>query len=207
MGTHSSTLAWKIPWTEEPGRLQAYRVRHDWATSLSTASESKDILDERRHMGDYSPCRAWRPLLSFLNGVQLLYNVAFVSAIIKMNQLYVHTHLPTSPPSPSRSSQSTKLSSLHRTSCVFYTWQWRRFKTKRWMWRLMPPEPSRICHLGSTTHSYFSRLRATAPDTWDSGAQAATRGHFWNGRWQNQPWRRGPGTTEQPGYPSDLGAL
>ena len=151
MGTHSSTLAWKIPWTEEPGRLQAYRVRHDWATSLSTASESKDILDERRHMGDYSPCRAWRPLLSFLNGVQLLYNVAFVSAIIKMNQLYVHTHLPTSPPSPSRSSQSTKLSSLHRTSCVFYTWQWRRFKTKRWMWRLMPPEPSRICHLGSTT--------------------------------------------------------
>ena len=37
-GTHSSTLAWKIPWTEEPGRLQSMgslRVRHDWATSLS----------------------------------------------------------------------------------------------------------------------------------------------------------------------------
>ena len=34
---HSSTLAWKIPWTEEPGRLQSMgwrRVRHDWATSL-----------------------------------------------------------------------------------------------------------------------------------------------------------------------------
>ena len=31
--THSSTLAWKIPWTEEPGRL--LRVGHDWATSLS----------------------------------------------------------------------------------------------------------------------------------------------------------------------------
>ena len=32
------TLAWKIPWTEEPGRLQfmgSRRVRHDWATSLS----------------------------------------------------------------------------------------------------------------------------------------------------------------------------
>ena len=30
--THSSTLAWKIPWTEEPGRLQSMgsqRVRHD----------------------------------------------------------------------------------------------------------------------------------------------------------------------------------
>ena len=38
MATHSSTLAWKIPWTEEPGRLQSMgllRVRRDWATSLS----------------------------------------------------------------------------------------------------------------------------------------------------------------------------
>ena len=32
MATHSSTLAWKIPWTEEPGGLQpmgSQRVRHD----------------------------------------------------------------------------------------------------------------------------------------------------------------------------------
>ena len=32
MAAHSSTLAWKIPWTEEPGRLQStesQRVRHD----------------------------------------------------------------------------------------------------------------------------------------------------------------------------------
>ena len=38
MAPHSSTLAWKITWTEEPGRLQSMgslRVRHDWATSLS----------------------------------------------------------------------------------------------------------------------------------------------------------------------------
>ena len=38
MAPHSSTLAWKIPWTEEPGRLQSMgslRVGHDWATSLS----------------------------------------------------------------------------------------------------------------------------------------------------------------------------
>ena len=38
MATHSSILAWKIPWTEEPGRLQSMglqRVGHDWATSLS----------------------------------------------------------------------------------------------------------------------------------------------------------------------------
>ena len=37
MAPHSSTPAWKIPWTEEPGRLQSMgslRVRHDCATSL-----------------------------------------------------------------------------------------------------------------------------------------------------------------------------
>ena len=38
MAPHSSTLAWKTPWTEQPGRLQSMgllTVRHDWATSLS----------------------------------------------------------------------------------------------------------------------------------------------------------------------------
>ena len=38
MAPHSSTLAWKIPWTEEPGRLQStgsLRVGHDWVNSLS----------------------------------------------------------------------------------------------------------------------------------------------------------------------------
>ena len=38
MATHSSTLAWKIPWMEEPGRLQSMgslRVGDHWATSLS----------------------------------------------------------------------------------------------------------------------------------------------------------------------------
>ena len=38
MAPHSSTLAWKIPWTEEPGGLQSMglqRVRHHWATELN----------------------------------------------------------------------------------------------------------------------------------------------------------------------------
>ena len=41
MATHSSTFAWKIPWTEEPGRLQStgsQRVGHDSATSLSLSA-------------------------------------------------------------------------------------------------------------------------------------------------------------------------
>ena len=42
MAPHSSTLAWKIPWMEEPGRLRSMgslRVRHDWVTSLSCIGE------------------------------------------------------------------------------------------------------------------------------------------------------------------------
>ena len=41
MALHSSTLAWRISWTEEPGGLQSMgsrRVGHDWATSLSLST-------------------------------------------------------------------------------------------------------------------------------------------------------------------------
>ena len=41
MAPHSSTVAWKIPWMEVPGRLQSMgslRVRHDGATSLSLST-------------------------------------------------------------------------------------------------------------------------------------------------------------------------
>ena len=42
MAPHSSTLAWQVSWTEEPGRLRpmgSLGVRHDWATSLSCVGE------------------------------------------------------------------------------------------------------------------------------------------------------------------------
>ena len=44
MATHSSILAWSIPWTEEPGGLQSmglWRVRHDWTTNTFTFSSSE----------------------------------------------------------------------------------------------------------------------------------------------------------------------
>ena len=47
MATHSSILAWKIPWTKEPGRLQSMgsqRVWHDWATSQFSAVHSCPTL-------------------------------------------------------------------------------------------------------------------------------------------------------------------
>ena len=54
MAPHSSTLAWKIPWMEEPGRLQSMgslRVRHDWVTSLSCLE---------KEMATHSSVLAWR---------------------------------------------------------------------------------------------------------------------------------------------------
>ena len=50
MATHSSTLAWKIPWTKEPGRLQSLgsqRVGHVWATSLFFLSQSLTTLKNK----------------------------------------------------------------------------------------------------------------------------------------------------------------
>ena len=46
MATHSSILAWKIPWMVEPGRLQSMglqRVRHDSATSLHSLKEKAGL--------------------------------------------------------------------------------------------------------------------------------------------------------------------
>ena len=47
MATHSSILAWRIPWTEEPCRLQctgSQRVRHDWVTSPYDDSRSSLLI-------------------------------------------------------------------------------------------------------------------------------------------------------------------
>ena len=59
MAPHSGTLAWKMPWTEEPGRLQSMgslRVGHDWVTSLSLFT----FIHWRRK---------WQPTPVFLPGV------------------------------------------------------------------------------------------------------------------------------------------
>ena len=59
MAPHSSTLAWKIPWMEEPGRLQfmgSLRVGHDWATSLSLFTS----MHLEKEMATHSSVLAWR---------------------------------------------------------------------------------------------------------------------------------------------------
>ena len=52
MATHSSILALKIPWAEEPGRLQtmgSQRVGHDWVTSRSQLISVR-LIDYSRHV-------------------------------------------------------------------------------------------------------------------------------------------------------------
>ena len=61
MATHSSTLAWQIPWTEEPGRLQSMgslRVGLDWATSLSIFTFHFHALEKQ--MATHSSVLSWR---------------------------------------------------------------------------------------------------------------------------------------------------
>ena len=57
--THSSTLAWKIPWTEEPGRLQPMgSLGLDWVTSLSLFTFHFHALE--KEMATHSSVLAWR---------------------------------------------------------------------------------------------------------------------------------------------------
>ena len=58
MAPHSSTLAWKIPWTEEPGGLQSMgsqRVGHNWATSFTFHFHALE-----KEMATHSSVLAWR---------------------------------------------------------------------------------------------------------------------------------------------------
>ena len=88
MAPHSSTLAWKIPWMEEPGRLQSMgslRVRHDRVTSLSIFTfmhwrrkwqpTPVYLPGEAQGPGSLVGCRLWGPTESkslFYTSVSLL---------------------------------------------------------------------------------------------------------------------------------------
>ena len=109
MATHSSMLAWRIPWTEELGRLQStgsQRVGHDWVTSLSL----------------YYFFSLW---LSFFKNFYfyfiLLYNAVLVLPYIDVNQprVYMSSQSCTPLPSPYHLSGSSPCTSpKHPVSCI-----------------------------------------------------------------------------------------
>ena len=47
MATHSSILAWRIPWTEGPGGLQSMGVTKSWTQVSNTSHQGKQELNER----------------------------------------------------------------------------------------------------------------------------------------------------------------
>ena len=72
MATHSSILAWRIPWTEEPGRLKSMgsqRVGHDWACIL---------------------CMHFIKLTNILFVLDLVYNYINAYTHCYLKQLYLH---------------------------------------------------------------------------------------------------------------------
>ena len=116
MATHSSILAWRIPWTEEPGGLQSMgsqRVGHDWSDLAGTPGPTpgdSDSTDLRRTSGnEYVFCL----FVCFGNSIrlELLFFIIFLKSeydrfIIlckfllcsNMNQLYIYIYpLPLEP--------------------------------------------------------------------------------------------------------------
>ena len=68
MAIHSSILAWKIPWTEEPGRLQSMgsqRVGHDWATNTFALLNEWVELDVSEVSSKSNILRSFKILLNF----------------------------------------------------------------------------------------------------------------------------------------------
>ena len=59
MAPHSSTLAWKIPWMEEPGRLQSHGVTKS-RTRLSDFTFIFHLHALEKEMATHSSVRAWR---------------------------------------------------------------------------------------------------------------------------------------------------
>ena len=75
MATNSSILAWRIPWTEEPGRLwstESQRVRHNWATDTFTNTIRKSFpytLRKNKAKRNLAPSRRqWHPTPVLLPG-------------------------------------------------------------------------------------------------------------------------------------------
>ena len=60
MAPHSSTLAWKIPWTEEPGRLQSMGLLGVRRTRLSDFNFTFHFHALEKEMATHSSVLAWR---------------------------------------------------------------------------------------------------------------------------------------------------
>ena len=96
MATHSSTLAWQIPWTEEPRSLQSMGslgVGHDWAISLSCIGEGNgnplqcSCLENLRERGAwwaavYAVAQSWHDWSNLVIAVVVVHKVLSQTSIV-----------------------------------------------------------------------------------------------------------------------------
>ena len=107
MATHSSTLARRIPWTEEPGRLQSMasqRVGHNWVTNTLT-SFSRLLKSIWQQVCPFS----WYPCQGVKSHVLGRYPQVNEFLIIRsyMNKVYYHASLKSNPRNTSSASIDT----------------------------------------------------------------------------------------------------
>ena len=78
-GSHSTIVAWKIPWTESPGRLQSMgsqRVGHGWATEhMSACMSTYRIYTHIYNMYTHAYVSCYFPMICFLFAYCLYYGV------------------------------------------------------------------------------------------------------------------------------------
>ena len=94
MTTHHSILAWKIAWTEEPGRLQSMgsqNVRHNWSNWAHILAESIRILEELVHYWEtfaMSPPELQSALFCFTSTWELSFRTSKELSIFRRNTLH-----------------------------------------------------------------------------------------------------------------------
>ena len=91
MANHLSTIAWKIPWTEGPGRLQSMgsqRVGHDWATSLFSPVLLPGNSHRWKSLVGYSPWRGQESDMTEQLHFLLSFIIIETNGILTLSTLY-----------------------------------------------------------------------------------------------------------------------
>ena len=92
MASHSSSLAWRSPWTEEPGRLQSmgwHRVRHNWsdlAQWLGKKKKSRPTYKEKKLMVTGWEMKGGRGLSGLF--YTIIYKAIYMSILKKISPEY-----------------------------------------------------------------------------------------------------------------------
>ena len=91
MTTHSGTLAWRIPWTEEPGRLPSmgsHRVRHDWSNLAATLDKAEEFFSSAPSLS-----HVWLFVISWTAGSLSIINFRSLLKLMSIELVMPSNHL------------------------------------------------------------------------------------------------------------------